>query len=382
MKDLLNPNVLSIKKSGIREFTALAKQTEGAIFLTIGEPDFDTPQEIRNASKDALDRGVTHYPENNGDGYIRKAISGFEQKKHGLCYSPDEVVLTIGATEALFATLFTIICKGDEIVVPVPAFGLYEQIINMVGGKYVPLDTTGDNFDITENNLKSVLTDRTKAIILTSPGNPTGCIYSKQTLETIRDIIKDKDIFVICDEVYRDLIFVEQFVSFSSFSDMRKKIIVVNSFSKPYAMTGFRAGYLMADYAIKSEIEKVHQYTVVSAVSFVQNACEKALSYDISEMVSVYRRRRDYVLKRLSDMGLQYVEPKGAFYVFPSIKKYSENSFDFCVDMVKKAKLALIPGSCFGAEGFVRISYCYNDEILKQGLDRLEGYLNELGIRN
>ncbi len=380
MKEFLNPNVLSIKKSGIREFTALAKKTDGAIFLTIGEPDFDTPSDITEATKQALDNGKTHYPENNGDLFIRKAISDFEREKHSLSYSPDEVILTIGATEALFSALFAIISPGDEVVVPTPAFGLYEQIIKMVGGVYVALDSSSDDFDITKTKLNSSITDKTKAIILTSPNNPTGCVYEAETLEMIRKVIKQKNIFVICDEVYRDIIFSENFKSFSSFEDMREKIIVVNSFSKPYAMTGFRAGYLMADFAIKSEIEKVHQYAVVSAVSFVQHGCEKALSFDNSDMVATYRKRRDYVVKRLDDMGLSYVMPKGAFYVFPSIKKYSNNSFDFCVDMVEKQKLALIPGSCFGTEGFVRISYCYSDEILKEGLDRLEQYIKSLPI--
>lgn len=375
MELMFNSVLNNIQKSGIRQFTQMARQEEDCLFLTLGEPDFDTPRPIRAAAKASLDAGKTHYPENNGQRFLREAISAFEAKKHRLSYSPEEIIVTVGATEALFTALFGILNPGDEVIVPMPAFGLYESIIKLCRGICVPLDTRENEFQITKEQLLAAITPRTKAVILTSPNNPTGCIYTHETLEALHTVLKDLPIFVLCDEVYRDLIYTDSYESFTQYADMRDRIIEIQSFSKPYAMTGWRVGYLMADAPIKAQLEKVHQYAVVSISSFVQQACKEALETDISAMLETYRRRRDYVCSRLDAMGLSYFKPQGAFYVFPSIAAFGMDSETFCTRMVKEGKLACTPGSCFGAEGFMRISYCYSDAVLKEGMDRLDRFL-------
>ena len=371
----MNTALDAVQKSGIRVFTQMAKQQPGCLFLTLGEPDFDTPQPVCAAAKAGLDAGETHYGENNGQAFLRRAISAFEREAHSLSYAPEEIIVTVGATEALFCALFGILNPGDEVIVPTPAFGLYESIIQLCRGVCVSLDTRDSAFQITAEKLHNAITPRTKAIILTSPNNPTGCIYTQETLDIIHEAVKDLPVFVICDEVYRDLIYTDDFSSFTQYPDMRDRIIEVQSFSKPYAMTGWRVGYLMADAPVKTQLEKVHQYAVVSVNTFIQRACAEALKHDIRPELAVYRRRRDFVCRRLDQMGLPYFKPQGAFYVFPSIARSGLDSFTFCTRMVQEAGLACTPGSCFGAEGYIRISYCYSDDILQEGMDRLERFL-------
>ncbi len=370
----MNSALDAVQKSGIRVFTQMARQEPGCLFLTLGEPDFDTPSPICQAAKDSLDAGETHYGENNGQLFLRKAISAFEQEKHGLQYAPEEIIVTVGATEALFCALFGLLNPGDEVIVPTPAFGLYESIVKLCRGIYVPLDTRKAQFQITAEQLRSAITPRTKALILTSPNNPTGCIYSRETIQAIHEVVREHPLFLLCDEVYRDLADTEDYESLSACSDLRPRLIVAQSFSKPYAMTGWRAGYLMADAPIIEQLSKVHQYAVVSVAPFVQRACAEALRWDIAPMRETYRRRRDYVCARLTAMGLPYFRPQGAFYVFPSIESCGMDSVTFCTRLVKEGKLACTPGSCFGAEGFIRISCCYSDEILREGMDRLEHF--------
>lgn len=370
----MNSALDAVQKSGIRVFTQMARQEPGCLFLTLGEPDFDTPSPICQAAKDSLDAGETHYGENNGQLFLRKAISAFEQEKHGLQYAPEEIIVTVGATEALFCALFGLLNPGDEVIVPTPAFGLYESIVKLCRGVYVPLDTRNAQFQITAEQLRSAITPRTKALILTSPNNPTGCIYSRETIQAIHEVVREHPLFLLCDEVYRDLADTEDYESLSACSDLRPRLIVAQSFSKPYAMTGWRAGYLMADAPIIEQLSKVHQYAVVSVAPFVQRACAEALRWDIAPMRETYRRRRDYVCARLTAMGLPYFRPQGAFYVFPSIESCGMDSVTFCTRLVKEGKLACTPGSCFGAEGFIRISCCYSDEILREGMDRLEHF--------
>ena len=374
----MNSALDTVQKSGIRIFTQMARQEKDCLFLTLGEPDLDTPLSVRETAKNSLDAGETHYPENNGQPFLRQAIADFEKQHHGLSYSKDEVIVTVGATEALFIALFGILEPGDEVLVPMPAFGLYESIIKLCRGVCVPLDTSGTDFQLAREQVEAAITPRTKAIVLTSPNNPTGCIYTQKTLDGIHEVLRKLPIFVICDEVYRDLIYTDHFASFTQFSDMRDRIIAVQSFSKPYAMTGWRVGYLLADAPVKAKLEKVHQYSVVSITSFVQRACAAALQSDISDTVALYRRRREYVCRRLREMGLPFVVPEGAFYVFPSIQEYGLPSNTFCTRMVKEGKLACTPGICFGAEGYLRISYCYDDETLREGMDRLARFLQKL----
>lgn len=290
----LNRAVLGLELSGIRRFTFLVRDTPGACALTIGEPDQNTPDVVKEAAKAALDRNDTHYPPGNGYPYMLEAISKFEERAHGLKYSPDEIILTIGATESLFIGLSTVLNPGDEVIIPTPAFSLYESITQLCRGVPVALPTEDNRFQIDPRALESAITPRTKAIVLTSPNNPTGCIYTKETLDAIHEVLKDRPIFVLCDDVYRSLVYTEDYHSFAEFDDCRDRIIVINSFSKPYAMTGWRLGWCLADAPIRDRMQIFHQYAVVSAPAFVQPACAAALESDTSSMTELFRKRRDF----------------------------------------------------------------------------------------
>ncbi|MGM9941484.1 MAG: pyridoxal phosphate-dependent aminotransferase [Bulleidia sp.] len=382
MIDRLNKAVYQSRRSAIREFSALAGNTPGCVALTLGEPDFDTPEPVITAAWKAMKNGETHYIANNGDRALLEKISAYEATVNHLHYSADEIIVTTGATEALFTALFGILNPGDEVIIPTPAFGLYEQIVLLCRAVPVFLDTSEDDFEIDETKLNALITERTKAVIINSPNNPSGCVYTSGSLEGIYRILKEKQIFAVCDDVYRQLIYTDDFHSFAEYEDIRDRIIVVQSFSKPYAMTGWRMGYLMMDGVIKERLELIHQYVVVSTPAMFQKACMCALDCDISQMKETYRKRRAYVMKRLTDMGLIFREPEGGFYVFPSIEKYGMSSDVFCRRLITEGGLALTPGSCFGCEGHVRLTYCYADEQLKEGLDRLERFLAELEGKN
>ncbi len=374
----LNDAVYGVELSGIRRFTALVRSTPGACALTIGEPDLDTPAVVKEAAKTALDNNDTHYPPGNGCPYMLQELSDFEAREHGLHYSPEEIILTIGATEGLYISFATILNPGDEVIIPTPAFGLYASIVELCRGVPVFLPTEDNDFQIDPEALKQAITPKTKAIILTSPNNPTGCIYRKDTLNAIHDILKELPIFVLCDDVYRTLVYSGDYHSFSEYQDMRDRIIVIQSFSKPYAMTGWRLGYCMADAPIRERMQIFHQYSVVSAPSFVQPACVAALHSDTAPVVEIFRKRKEYVYQRLVDMGLSVREPEGAFYMFVDIRKFGMDSLTFCERMLKEGLVGVVPGIYFGTEGFMRLSYCYSDEDLKQGLDRIENFIKTL----
>ena len=375
---VLNEALSNVKISGIRRFTYLVRETPGACALTLGEPDLDTPPHIREAVKGSLDDGDTHYPPGNGYPYLLKAISEYEKREHGLHYDTDEITVTVGATEAIFTTLATLLNPGDEVIIPTPAFVLYEAVVKLWRGVPVALPTEDNAFQIEPKALEAAITPRTKAIVLTSPNNPTGCIYTKETLDGIHEVLKDKPIFVLCDDVYRSLTYTDGYHSFAEYQDMRDRIVVVESFSKPYAMTGWRLGWCMADRSLMSRIQVFHQYCVTSVPAFVQKACVAALETDVTPVRELFRRRRDYVYKRLTDMGLEVHEPEGAFYMFISIKKFGMDADTFCTRMLKEGLVGLIPGTCFGADGYMRLSYCYSDEDLKEGLDRVEKFIRTL----
>lgn len=378
MELTLNRAVTQVELSGIRQFTYLVRDTPGACALTIGEPDLNTPDPIKEAAKAALDDNDTHYPPGNGYPYLLEAVSKYEAERHGLHYSPSEIIMTVGATEALAAALSTVMNPGDEVIIPTPAFGLYEALVQLRDGKPVLLPTEHNRYQIAPEELKAAITPKTKAIILTSPNNPTGCIYTRENLNAIHDILKDRPIFVICDDVYRSLVYSGDYHSFAEYQDMRDRIIVVNSFSKPYAMTGWRLGWCMADAPIMDRIQVYHQYAVTSIPAFVQRACVKALETDVSDVVEIFRKRRDYVYRRLVDMGLDVQEPEGAFYMFINIQKFGMDSNAFCTRMLKEGLVGVIPGIHFGTEGYMRLSYCYSDADLKEGLDRIERFIRTL----
>ena len=374
----LNEAVYGAKRSAIREFSKLANRTPGCIALTLGEPDFATPQPVCDAVPEALAAGQTHYIDNNGTYALREAVARFEREKNGMDYTPDEVILTAGATEALFVALFGILNPGDEVIVPTPAFVLYEQIIGLCRGVFVPYDTAPDGFQLDADRLRALITPRTKAIVLNSPNNPTGCVYNESSLQDVHDAVQGRDIFVICDDVYRQLNYSGSYHSFAEFRGLRQQILLVQSFSKPDAMTGWRMGYLLSDASVKERLELLHQFMVVSTPAPFQTACIRALGCDVTPMLETYRARRSYVLQRLRDMQLPVCTPDGAFYVFPSIQEFGLPSAEFCTRMIREAGLAATPGSCFGAEGYIRLTYCYGNEQLREGLDRLERFVRAL----
>ena len=375
----LNENIQKIETSLIRRFNDMAVRQNAELFLTLGEPAFNTPDSVKQACVDALYQNKTHYGPNTGIKELREKVSEFEKRKNNLDYTPDEVMITNGSTEALTCALFTILNPGDEVIIPTPAFLLYEMIITYTGAKAVYMDMSANDFQISKKMLDEYITDKTKAIILTSPNNPSGTIFNADTLENVRAAVKDRDIFVICDECYNQLVFTdEKPKSFCNFSDMRDRIIVCQSFSKPYAMTGWRLGYMMAPEYIIKHAMKAHQFMTVSAGTFVQYAGIAALDFDPSQFVAVYKKRRDYVYDRLVKMGFDVIKPDATFCIFPSVRKFGLDSYEFCKRLLEEQSVVIIPGVAFGSEGNVRISFCVDDDVLVKALDRIEIFVKNL----
>ena len=372
----LNSNLSSLKRSPIRLFTNLARETPGCAMLTIGEPDFDTPEPIREAAVSAIRAGNTHYAPNQGTPALRQAVAEFETKR-GNPTKPEQVLITIGACHALFTALLGILNPGEEVIVPTPGFVLYESIAAVAGAKAVPLDISKTGFQIDENALKAAITDRTKAIIINSPCNPSGTIFSRESLETVKKCVLGKPIFVVCDGVYNQLVYADC-PDISLDKELKEQLILCQSFSKPYAMTGWRIGYLTCPDYVMDRLLLLSAAEITAVPTFLQDAAVTALATDPAPMVEVYRKRRDYVCRRLDEMGLSYPAPQGAFYVFPDISRFGLSSEEFCIRMIQEGGVAAVPGSCFGAEGFIRLSYCYSDEALKTGLDRMEAFIRQL----
>ncbi len=377
MIQYMNRGLLSLAPGGIRQFTDLAKHTPGCTLLTIGEPDFDTPEPIKAAAKQALDDNMTHYPLNAGALSLREAVSAFEHTTNGYDYQPDEILMTIGATEALFVAIQGVLNPGDEVIIPTPAFGLYVSIVRLAGGIPVFLDTSKNHFQIDPDQLRRAITPKTRMLILNSPNNPTGCIYTRQSLQAIHDLVAGRPIFILCDDVYQQLTYAP-YTSFASYRDLRAQLLVVQSFSKPYAMTGWRLGYLMGDLPVMQKLALYHAAAVVSVTAFSQPACEVALRTDVSAMVETYRQRRDYIYQRIKRMGLPVEEPQGAFYIFPSIAALCDDTEAFCRRMIREGGVAGVPGTCFGAAGYVRISFCYEMAHIQAGMEKLEHWIKTL----
>ena len=372
----LNQNLLPLERSSIRRFTNLARQTPGCLMLTIGEPDLDTPMAIRQQCVEALLDNQTHYAPNQGMPQLTNAVAEFESRR-GHPTRPEQVLVTVGACGALFTAMLGILNPGEEVIVPTPGFLLYGSIAQIAGAKMVPLDISKTNFQITREALLPLITPKTKAIILNSPCNPTGTIFSRESLEVVKEAILGKPIFLICDNVYNALSYSEC-PDLSLDPDLQDQLILCQSFSKPYAMTGWRVGYLTCPDYVMDRLLLLSASMITAEPTFVQLAAVEALKTDISPMRELYRKRRDYVCGRLTAMGLHYPEPEGAFYVFPDISRYGMTSEEFCIRMIREAGLAAVPGSCFGGEGHIRLSYCYSDEELSQALDRLEAFLKVL----
>ena len=382
MAERLNAAMYGAKRSAIREFSRLAAATPDCVRLTLGEPDFDTPAPVCARVEAALAAGETHYIENNGLFALREKIAAFEREKNGMDYAASDVIVTAGATEALFVALFGILDPGDEVIVPTPAFVLYERIIGLCRGVFVPLDTSKSGFQIDPEALERLVTPRTKAIVLNTPNNPTGCVYDRASLEAVRRAAEAREIFVICDDVYRQLCYAPDYHSFAEYQALRDRILVAQSFSKPYAMTGWRMGYLLCDAPVRERLELAHQFMVTSTPAPFQRAAMAALDWDPSGMVAEYRRRRDFVVSALREMGLETPEPLGAFYAFPSIARFGMDSTAFCTRLLKEARVAATPGGAFGADGHIRVSYCCGMDALREGMARLGGFVKGLEARD
>ena len=372
----LNSNLTGLKRSQIRVFTNLARQVPDCAMLTIGEPDFDTPEAIKAAAIDALNQGKTHYSTNQGTPALREAIADYETAR-GNTVSADQVLVTIGACQALFTAFLGILNPGEEVIVPTPGFALYESLIRIAGAKLVELDISKTGFQIDADALKAAITPKTKAILLNSPNNPTGAVLNEASLAAVKEAMLGKPIFVIWDNVYNQLSY-GACPDLSLDDELRQQLILCQSFSKPYAMTGWRVGYLTcADYVME-RLLLLSAATITAVPTFIQEAAMVALKTDPSPMREVYRKRRDYVCSRLTAMGLPFPEPEGAFYVFPSIAEFGIGSEEFCLRLIQEGKVAAVPGSCFGADGYIRLSYCYSEAELKRGLDRMEDFVTKL----
>ncbi|WP_143761649.1 pyridoxal phosphate-dependent aminotransferase [Collinsella phocaeensis] len=382
MPKLLNTALGSLRPSGIRRINALAAQRPGCIALALGEPDFGTPAPIVDAAALSLASGATHYPPNAGTPELRRALARY-MAASGLAYEPDEVVVTCGATEALAATFAALLNPGDEVAILTPAFGLYESLALMNHAVPVPVDTEPHGFQIDEAALRRRISPATKAIVLCSPGNPTGCVLSTGSLDAIARLASETGIYVVCDDVYNRLVYTGGYARFAALhGELRDRIVVVDSFSKPWAMTGWRLGWVAACADVASEIAKAHQFTVSSVPAFEMPAAECALTCDPAPMLEAYRARRERVMAALRDMGLPLVEPAGAFYAFPNVGRFGLPSDAFCERAIEEAGVALVPGTCFGCEGYVRLSYCVADEDLDEGLRRLASFVARLSDKD
>ena len=372
----LNKNLYSLQRSQIRVYTNMAKEIPDCAMLTIGEPDFDTPEIIKAAAVAALQNNQTHYAPNQGTVALRTAVAEYETAR-GNATKPENVLVTIGACHGLFTALFGILNPGEEVIVPTPGFGLYETIATISGAKTVKLDISKTGFQIDADALNAAITEKTKAIIINSPCNPTGAVFTKESLENVKRAVLGKPIFVICDNVYNQLSYVDC-PDLSLDGELKEQLILCQSFSKPYAMTGWRVGYLTCPDYVMDRLLLLSAAEITAVPTFLQEAAAEALKTDPTEMKAEYRRRRDYVCRRLDEMGLDYPKPEGAFYVFPSIAKFGMGSEEFCTRMIREGKVAAVPGGCFGSDDHIRLSYCYSMAELEKGLDRMEAFIKAL----
>lgn len=385
MRNPLSDKIVSIEPSGIRKFFDIVNEMKDAISLGVGEPDFDTPWHIREEGIYSLERGRTFYTSNAGLKELKEEIAAYLDRRFDLPYDPaHEIVVTIGGSEAIDAAFRAMLNPGDEVLLPQPSYVSYEPCIVLADGVPVPIALCEeDGFKLTKELLLDAITDKTKILVMPFPNNPTGAIMTKEDLEEIVDVIIEKDLFVISDEIYSELTYGSNHVSIASFPGMKERTIVINGFSKSYAMTGWRLGYACGPRVIMDQILKIHQYAIMCAPTTSQYAAVSALKKgdaDVERMRTAYNQRRNYLMRRFDKMGLQCFEPFGAFYVFPSIKEFGLTSEEFATRLLQQEKVAVVPGTAFGTsgEGYVRISYAYSIEDLKEALERVEHFINRL----
>lgn len=382
MRDPLSKKVIDIKPSGIRKFFDVVSEMPDAISLGVGEPDFDTPWHIRDEGIYALEKGKTFYTSNAGLMELREEICKYYTRKFQATYDPvHECVITVGGSEGIDIALRAMLDPGDEVIIPEPCYVSYVPCVELADGVPVIIQLKAENeFRLTAEELEAAITDKTKIVILPFPNNPTGAIMARTDLEKIAEVIRKHDLYVMSDEIYAELTYGQKHVSIASLPDMHDRTIVINGFSKAYAMTGWRLGYALAPRIICEQMTKIHQFAIMCAPTNSQYAAVDAVRYgdkDIEKMVRAYDQRRHFLMQTFQEMGIECFEPFGAFYVFPCIKKYGMKSEEFAEKLLYQEKVAVVPGTAFGdcGEGYLRISYAYSIEELKEALGRIKHFI-------
>ena len=385
MRNPLSRKIQEIKPSGIRKFFDIAAEMEDVVSLGVGEPDFDTPWHIRDEGIYSLEKGRTFYTSNSGLKELRQEICRYLHRRYQLDYDPlRETLVTVGGSEAIDIGMRAMLDPGDEVLIPQPSYVSYVPCVELAGGVSVPIELKEeDEFRLTRQEILEKLTDRTKLLILPYPNNPTGAVMRRQDLEEIAQVAKEHDLFVMSDEIYSELTYGEPHVSIASLPGMKERTLTINGFSKAYAMTGWRLGYVCGPQEIIRQMTKIHQFAIMCAPTTSQYAAVEALKNgddDVRQMRESYNQRRRYLMHAFAEMGLPCFEPFGAFYVFPSIKKFGMSSDEFAMRMLEQEHVAVVPGTAFGdcGEGFLRISYAYSIEDLKIALGRMQRFISRL----
>lgn len=385
MRNPLSKKIVQVKPSGIRKFFDLVSEMDDVISLGVGEPDFDTPWHIRDEGIYSLEKGKTFYTSNSGLKELKSEIAKYIKRSQNVDYDPaHEIMVTVGGSEAIDVALRAMIDEGDEVLIPQPSYVSYEPCAFLAGAKPVIIDLKAENeFKLTAKEIEDACTDKTKILILPFPNNPTGSIMEKEELEKIAKVIIKKDLYVLSDEIYAELTYKGKHVSITAIDGMKERTVLINGFSKSYAMTGWRLGYACAPQKILEQMLKIHQYAIMCAPTTSQYAAVEALKNgdkDVEEMRRSYNHRRRFLMNAFREMGLECFEPFGAFYVFPCIKEFGMTSEEFATKFLMEEKVATVPGTAFGdsGEGFLRISYAYSLETLKTAMQKLNKFITRL----
>lgn len=381
---MLSDTLKDIKPSGIRKFFDLLSDMGDVTALTVGQPDFVTPWHIREAAIQSLERGHTYYTSNSGLPELRSEIARYMNRRFGLDYSAGEVLVTVGGSEAIDVAIRSLVNPGDEVIIPMPSFVCYEPIARMAGAVPVIINTRAENgFKLTADELRQAITPRTKVLVLPYPNNPTGAILERDELEKLAEVLRDTNIAILSDEIYAELTYGKTHVSIASIDGMRERTIIASGFSKAYAMTGWRLGYICAPAAWTRQMTKLHQYAIMCAPTVSQFAAIEALKNgddDIAEMCAEYNRRRVFIAEGLERIGLPVMIPEGAFYIYPYIGGFGLSSEEFCQRLLMEEKCAIVPGTAFGecGEGYARISYAYSVKHIEEALEKIERFIKKL----
>lgn len=382
--NMLSETLKDIKPSGIRKFFDLLADMGDVTALTVGQPDFVTPWHIREAAITSLERGQTYYTSNSGLPELRTEVSRYMKRRFDLDFGPSEVLITVGGSEAIDVAIRSLVNPGDEVIIPMPSFVCYEPIVRMAGATPVIINTKSENgFKLTPDELSSAITERTKLLVLPYPNNPTGAILEREELEALADVLRDKSIAVLSDEIYAELTFGKRHVSIANVEGMAERTVIASGFSKAYAMTGWRLGYLCGPKAWITQMTKLHQYAIMCAPTASQFAAVEALKNgdgDIAEMCAEYNRRRVFIHEGLNKIGIPTLMPEGAFYIYPYIGGLGLSSEEFCERLLREEKCAIVPGTAFGecGEGYARISYAYSVKHIAEALEKIERFVNKL----